>query len=56
MDFRPLAEKEKAELLEALRGNATGERVLRMGRDTSFTAEVTDDEVISAIKSVPVHY
>jgi hypothetical protein len=60
MDFRPLAGKERAALIEALRGNAESDRaILTDRRDTSFAGsadEVTDDEVISAIKSVPCHY
>jgi hypothetical protein len=60
MDFRPLNDTERRNLISALRGNADNNRVLLMApRDTSFagtTDDVTDDEVISAIKSVPCHY
>jgi hypothetical protein len=60
MDFRPLNDSERQQLITALRGNAEGDQAILMDRrDTSFagtTAEVTDDEVISAIKSVPCHY
>ena len=60
MDFRPLNDKERRQLITALRGNAENDRAILMDtRDTSFagtTDEVTDDEVISAIKSVPCHY
>jgi hypothetical protein len=60
MDFRPLNDTERRSLITALRGNAENNRVLLMDRrDTSFvgsTDEVTDEEVISAIKSVPCHY
>lgn len=60
MDFRPMAATERDKLLTALRGNAqTGRAILVNPKDTSFagTAEdVSDDEVISAIKSVPCHY
>jgi hypothetical protein len=60
MDFRPLNDTERRQLVSALRGNAEDDRVIVMDRrDTSFlgtTDEVTDDEVISAIKSVPCHY
>jgi len=60
MDFRPLNDIERRNLITALRGNADGNRVLLLDpRDTSFAGtsdEVTDDEVISAIKSVPCHY
>jgi hypothetical protein len=60
MDFRPLNDTERKQLLTALRGNAEEDRAILMDRqDTSFagTAEdVTDDEVIRAIQSVPCHY
>ncbi len=60
MDFRPLKEVERSELLAALRRNAREDRAILIDRrDTSFagTAEdVPDDEVIAAIQSVPCHY
>lgn len=60
MDFRPLNDTERRQLVEALRGNAEENRTILMDpRDTSFagaTDEVSDEEVISAIKSVPCHY
>jgi hypothetical protein len=60
MDFRPLNDKERQKLVDALRGNAQSNLAILMDqRDTSFvgaTDEVTDEEVISAIKSVPCHY
>jgi hypothetical protein len=60
MDFRPLNEMERKQLVNALRGNAEQGRVLLLDRrDTSFAGsaeEVPDEEVISAIKSVPCHY
>ena len=60
MDFRPLSEMERTQLLAALRGNAEQDRaILTDRRDTNFagTAEdVTDEEVIVAIRSVPCHY
>jgi len=60
MDFRPLNDTERRNLITALRGNAESNRAILMDqRDTTFagtSAEVTDDEVISAIKSVPCHY
>ncbi len=60
MDFRPLNEMERKQLVNALRGNAEQGRVLLLDRrDTSFVGsaeEVPDEEVISAIKSVPCHY
>jgi hypothetical protein len=60
MDFRPLNDTERRQLITALRGNAdSGHAILMDRRDTSFagyTEEVTDDEVINAIKSVPCHY
>jgi hypothetical protein len=60
MDFRPLAEAERRQLLTALRGNADrGLALLLDRRDTSFTGtaeEVPDEQVITAVKSVPCHY
>jgi hypothetical protein len=60
MDFRPLNDTERRQLISSLRGNAESNRVLLMDRrDTSFagtTDDVPDEEVINAIKSVPCHY
>jgi hypothetical protein len=62
MDFRPLNTEERRQLIHALRGNAESDRAILMDRrDTTFAGsgnadEVTDEEVISAIKSVPCHY
>jgi hypothetical protein len=60
MDFRPLNDTERRQLISSLRGNAENNRVILMDRrDTSFvgsTDEVPDEEVINAIKSVPCHY
>src|SRR5689334_16718669 len=60
MDFRPLNDTERRQLVGALRGNAESDRAILMDRrDTSFagtTDDVTDEEVIFAIKSVPCHY
>jgi hypothetical protein len=60
VDFRPLNDSERRQLVGALRGNAESDRVILVDRyDTSFAGvadEVTDDEVIVAVKSVPCHY
>jgi len=60
MDFRPLNETERRQLITALRGNADRGLALLMDRkDTSFAGaaeEVPDEEVLNAIKSVPCHY
>jgi len=61
MDFRPMNDVERRQLISALRNNAERNRPIMMNRrDTSFEVtaieEVTDDEVIAAIKSVPCHY
>jgi hypothetical protein len=60
MNFHPLTDTERQGLLTALRDNAYQDRAIRMDRrDTSFFGSanaVTDDEVISAIRSVPCHY
>jgi hypothetical protein len=60
MDFRPLNDTERRQLLTALRSNAQDNRAILMDRrNTRFAGsaeDVTDDEVITAIKSVPCHY
>ena len=60
MDFRPLNDVEKRGLLTALRSNALDNRAIltdrRTTRFTGLAEDVTDDEVITAIKSVPCHY
>ena len=60
MDFRPLNDTERRQLINALRGNAETDRAILLDRRVlSFAGgadEVTDEEVISAIKSVPCHY
>jgi hypothetical protein len=60
MDFRTVTTEERQKLVNALRGNAEDNLAILMNRrDTSFVGsseEVSDDEVISAIQSVPCHY
>jgi hypothetical protein len=60
MDFRPLTDVERARLLTALRANAENNRAILMNRaDTGFTGtadDLTDEQVITAIRSVPCHY
>jgi hypothetical protein len=60
MDFRPVTTDERQKLIDALRGNAQDSLAILMDRrDTSFigsSEEISDDEVISAIQSVPCHY
>lgn len=60
MDFRPLNDTERRQLINSLRGNAESNRAILLDRrDTSFLGsaeEVPDEEVINAIKSVPCHY
>ena len=60
MDFRPVNTEERQKLIDALRGNAKENLAILMDRrDTSFIgagAEISDEEVISAIQSVPCHY
>jgi len=60
MDFRPLTDCERKNLVQALRGNAdNGLAILMDRRTTSFLGaadDVPDEEVINAIKSVPCHY
>jgi hypothetical protein len=60
MDFRPVTTEERQKLIDALRGNAQDNLAILMDRrDTSFVGaspEISDEEVISAIQSVPCHY
>lgn len=60
MDFRPLTDLERRNLLTALRGNADRGLAILMNRaDTSFLGtadDLPDEEVITAVKSVPCHY
>jgi hypothetical protein len=60
MDFRPVSTAERQKLIDALRGNAQDNLAILMDRrDTSFlgaSEEISDEEVISAIQSVPCHY
>ena len=60
MDFRPVSTQERQKLIESLRGNAEDNLAILMDRrDTSFigaSEEISDEEVISAIQSVPCHY
>jgi hypothetical protein len=60
MDFRPVNIEERQKLIDALRGNAQDNLAILMDRrDTSFVGaseEISDEEVISAIQSVPCHY
>ena len=62
MDFRTVTGEERQKLISALRGNAENSLAILMDRrDTSFVGsrsseEISDDEVISAIQSVPCHY
>jgi hypothetical protein len=60
MDFRPLGEVERERLSAALRGNADRDLAILMDRrDTSFVGtseDVSEEEVIRCIKSVPCHY
>ncbi len=60
MDFRALNTTERTELIAALRGNAEqGRAILTDRHDTGFIGtaeEVPDEEVITAIRSVPCHY
>jgi hypothetical protein len=60
MDFRPLAEAERRQLQAALRGNADrGLALLLDRRDTGFAGtadDLPDEQVLTAVKSVPSHY
>ncbi len=60
MNFKPLEAAEQNRLKAALRRNAEDSKpILLDRRDTTFREsvdEITDDEAISAIRSVPCHY
>jgi hypothetical protein len=60
MDFRTMTVPERERLTRALRSNATGESVLLTDRaNTRFLGtanETPDEEVIAAVKSIPIHY
>lgn len=60
MEFRTVSADERQKLINALRGNAEDNLAILMDRrDTSFVGsseEISDEEVISAIQSVPCHY
>jgi hypothetical protein len=62
MDFKPLSTVEQQKLRQALRMNAEANAPLHMDRNTTFlggdgtAADVTDEEVVNAIRSVPCHY
>lgn len=60
MQFKPLPVEEQKRLRAALMGNVKNDTAILMDRkDTTFAGsadEVTDDEVITAIRQVPTHY
>jgi hypothetical protein len=60
MDFRPLAVAEQHQLARALKGNSDRGLALLLDRkDTSFVGtaeELPEDQVVSAVRSVPCHY
>lgn len=60
MDFRLLLDSERNQLYNALRENSEeGRAILMDRRDTTFSGtadDVPDEEVITAIRSVPCHY
>ena len=60
MDFRTITTEEQKKLLDALRGNSESNLAILMDRrDTSFLGsadDISDEEVISAIRAVPCHY
>jgi hypothetical protein len=46
-------------LTKGLKANVEQDQYLKIGRDTSFAGtadEVSDEEVVTAIRSVPCHY
>ena len=54
---KPMSEEELKSLAQALRRNGESQEALHMGQDTSFVAHPPEDnEVVSAIRSIPCHY
>lgn len=62
IEFKPLAGADRQRLLDALKRNVEDGNAIFMDRQTGFSStaknlrEASDDEVISAIQSVPCHY
>lgn len=59
VEFQPLDLATRNRLKDALMGNAAKSDTIHMSKkDTSFVpdGEVTDEEVITAIRSIPCHY
>jgi hypothetical protein len=60
MDYRPLEDQQRQELLAALRDNLANDRAILIDpHDTSFAGtadEVAEEQVLSAIKGIPCHY
>ena len=59
VEFRPLKEKEREDLARALRSNVEEGKSMFMDLQTGWSPsadEITDNEVIDAIKSVSAHY
>jgi hypothetical protein len=60
MEFLSMLDTERKSLVTALRENAERDRGIVMNpRDTRFVGtadEVSDEEVVIAIRSVPCHY
>jgi hypothetical protein len=61
LDYVPLDPAERDSVRKALRGNADGQAIRMSKVDTTFVGNdspdvVGDEEVISLIRSVPVHY
>jgi hypothetical protein len=60
MDYRPLNEQERRELITALRGNLLDDQAILIDpEDTSFagtTDEVVEAHLVSAIQGIPCHY
>jgi hypothetical protein len=60
VEFRPLGQTEREQLTEALRRNATDGAALRL--DPAHTgwvpgeSDMTDREIVNAIRSIPCHY
>lgn len=58
MDFVPLSTVELDTLGTALKRNVNNKAIMMDPKDTTFmgTDELTEDEVVNAIRSIPLHY
>lgn len=56
--FVALNKSEQAKMTEALQANAQGKAIMQSKSDTSFAGygDLENDQVITAVRSLPCHY